>query len=147
MWYWAKAHVFMTSIFFSSIRVRLTCFCRLLFGCFFNSRLVLPNGAKMNLPSGGSRPKFCIFWFHFFEYNVLHKKLNMRKTESSSFLLMVFSFSWLPLSHDLNGLQTSIKDVQERNHSWTELLAINIVSIYILILAVCLIFHNKVYKN
>lgn len=44
-------------------------------------------------------------------------------------------------------LQTSIKDAQELNYSWTELLAINIVSIYILILAVCLIFHNKVYKN
>lgn len=36
---------------------------------------------------------------------------------------------------------------KNQNYSWTELLAINIVSIYILILAVCLIFHNKVYKN
>lgn len=72
----------------------------------------------------------------------------MRKTERTAvfcwwrflFLGYLCLVTWM-------DLQTSIKDAQELNYSWTELLAINIVSIYILILAVCLIFHNKVYKN
>lgn len=62
----------------------------------------------------------------------------------TSFFFFYFEFGHI-MSHGLNELKTS--NNIERNYSWTELLAINIVSIYILILAVCLIFHNKVFKN
>lgn len=57
-----------------------------------------------------------VFFVSLFEEKkkVLHQKLKMRKTEKTVFFVDggVF-FSWLPLSHDLNGLQTSSKDVQE----------------------------------
>lgn len=63
----------------------------------------------------------------------------------SLFFFLSYKFGPLYLFHGLNELKTS--NNIKHNRSWTELLAINNVSIYILILAVGLIFHNKVYKN
>lgn len=118
------AHVFTTSIFFSSTRVRLTCFCRLLFGCFFNSRLLLPSGAIINLPSSHAVEADQSFVFFLFRFSStkFYTRNERRETERTAFFFF-FLVDGVFLSFligDLclmNGLQTSIKDVQERNYS------------------------------
>lgn len=120
--------------------------------------MLLPSVAKMNLRSsqwGEADQSFVIFVFLFHFYSkksflFIHHKVMIRRTPERavffSFFLFFFLVTYLcPVSWMNCRLPTTL--FKNHNCSWTELLAINIVSIYILILAVCLIFHNKVYKN
>lgn len=100
-------------VFFSSIRVRLTCFCRVFFGCFLTADRFCQTWLQWICQAAEADQSFVFFVSLFEKKKVLHQKLKTRKTEKTVFFVDgVFFFSWLPLSHDLNGLQNN-KDVQE----------------------------------
>lgn len=95
---------------------------------------------------------FFVFLFHFYSKKSFFYTPQGNDQEDSregSVFCFLFFFPLVTYLCPVSWMNCRLPTTLFKNHncSWTELLAINIVSIYILILAVCLIFHNKVYKN
>lgn len=136
-------------VLFSSIRVRLTCFCRVLFGCFLTADRFCQKWLRWICQVVEADQSFVFFVSLFEEKKSFTPEIKDEKDWKDSFFCWWCFFFFLGYLCLMTWMdyRPPARTFKNLNYSWTELLAINIVSIYILILAVCLIFHNKVYKN